>query len=112
MRLVVGIFAAFFQTPTARRLLIQGITTVILRRMKTAISIPDEIFLAAEQLAKRIGSSRSELYATALAAYLKDHQHQGVTERLNAVYAQAEELSALDPVYHAFQVLSLPREDW
>ena len=71
MRLVVGIFAAFFQTPTARRLLIQGITTVILRRMKTAISIPDEIFLAAEQLAKRIGSSRSELYATALAAYLK-----------------------------------------
>lgn len=96
----------------ARSVLLQGITTVILRRMKTAISIPDDIFLAAEQLAKRIGSSRSELYTTALAAYLKDHQHQGVTERLNAVYAQAEELSALDPVYHAFQVLSLSREDW
>lgn len=80
--------------------------------MKTAISIPDDVFLAAEQLVKRVGSSRSELYTTALVAYLKDHQHQGVTERLNAVYAQAEEASELDPVYHAFQILSVSREDW
>lgn len=85
---------------------------VILGEVKTAISIPDDIFWAAEQLAKRIGSSRSELYTTAIATSLKDHRHRGVTERLNAVYAQAEESSELDPVYHAFQVLSLSREDW
>jgi predicted DNA-binding protein len=34
--------------------------------MKTAISLPDEVFESAEQLAKRLGKSRSELYALAI----------------------------------------------
>lgn len=41
----------------------RGITNVILRAMKTAISIPDPIFEAAEGFARRLGMSRSELYA-------------------------------------------------
>jgi metal-responsive CopG/Arc/MetJ family transcriptional regulator len=39
--------------------------------MKTAISIPDLLFDEAEKLAQRLGMSRSELYAKALAAYIE-----------------------------------------
>ena len=39
--------------------------------MKTAISIADDIFRAAEQVAKRKGFSRSELYARAVAAMVR-----------------------------------------
>ncbi|MEQ9238858.1 MAG: hypothetical protein RIG66_32775 [Coleofasciculus sp. E2-BRE-01] len=39
--------------------------------MKTAVSIPDPIFEAAEAMSKRLGLSRSELYARALQAYFK-----------------------------------------
>ena len=45
--------------------------------MKTAISIPDETFEAAETLAGRLGLSRSELYATAVAEYLARHRTAG-----------------------------------
>ncbi len=57
---------------------------VILQRVKIAVSIPDEVFEEAEQLARRSGVSRSELYAVALKALLADDAE--VTERLNEVY--------------------------
>jgi metal-responsive CopG/Arc/MetJ family transcriptional regulator len=56
--------------------------------MKTAISLPDDLFESADALAKRLGVSRSELYATAVAEFLAKHQHAKVTERLDQVYAQ------------------------
>jgi len=54
--------------------------------MKTAISLSDRLFSAADALARRLGMSRSQLYATALAEYLAKHQAAKVTERLNSVY--------------------------
>ncbi len=57
--------------------------------MKTAISIPDEVFEFADALAKELGFSRSEIYATAVAEYLAKHRAEEVTERLNQVYAEA-----------------------
>jgi len=42
--------------------------------MKTAISIPDRVFRSAEQLAARLGVSRSELYSKALAALVNEHK--------------------------------------
>jgi hypothetical protein len=38
--------------------------------MKTAVSIPDEVFAAAERLADQLGWSRSQLYSKALADFL------------------------------------------
>lgn len=38
--------------------------------MKTAVSVPDQLFARADRLAKRLGFSRSELYSKALAEYL------------------------------------------
>ena len=50
--------------------------------MKTAISLPDELFSAADALASQLGVSRSELYATAVAEYLAKHSASDVTARL------------------------------
>ena len=78
--------------------------------MKTAISIPDSIFEAAEKLAKRFGISRSQLYANAVAEYLRDHQKDGVTEKLNEIYEK--ESSVLDPIFLALQFSSLQKDEW
>lgn len=78
--------------------------------MKTAISIPDDVFDAAEQMARRLGVSRSELYATAVREYLEAHRSRGVTARLNDVYENAD--SSLDLRVAEAQTASLDDEDW
>jgi metal-responsive CopG/Arc/MetJ family transcriptional regulator len=57
--------------------------------MKTAISLPDELFEAVERLVRRSGRSRSELYAQALHEYVARHTPDEVTEALSAVVEQA-----------------------
>ncbi len=78
--------------------------------MKTAVSIPDPLFEAAERLAKRLRIPRSQLYARAIERYLSEAQERGVTARLNQVYA--EETSELAPVLAALQWMSIPHEPW
>jgi len=78
--------------------------------MKTAISMPDAVFEAAEKLAKRLHLSRSELFTRAVSAYVQERDDDDVTARLNEVYAR--ESSALDPVMEQVQFASLPREHW
>lgn len=73
--------------------------------MKTAISLPDELFLSANDLAKRQGMSRSELYAVALAEYLAKHRDADVTAKLNEVLA--EESSSVDPALRTAQARSV-----
>jgi predicted transcriptional regulator len=55
--------------------------------MKTAISIPDEVFESADALAEEMGVSRSRLYATAVAEFVAKHRARDVTAKLNEVYA-------------------------
>ena len=78
--------------------------------MKTAISIPDEVFDAAEEVAKRLGMSRSQLYVTALREYLRTHRSRGVTARLDEVYEYQD--SSLDLRVADAQTASLDDEDW
>ncbi len=78
--------------------------------MKTAISVPDPVFEAAEDLAKRLGISRSQLYTTALARYLDSFNDEAVTQALNEVYADAPE--SLDSTLLQMQLQSLPLEEW
>lgn len=78
--------------------------------MKTAISLPDEVFQEAEALAKQLGVSRSELYTKALTAYLQNYNRDRILNKLNQVYS--EESSELDPVLAKMQFMSLPYEDW
>ncbi|MCK4539222.1 MAG: ChpI protein [Candidatus Krumholzibacteria bacterium] len=80
--------------------------------MKTAISIPDNLFLAAEKLADRLGLSRSALFQNALRSFLQEHRDEGVTEGLNAVYKKSDRSSRLDPLLEQLQGASLAAEDW
>ena len=58
--------------------------------MKTAVSLPDDLFQAADELAERTELSRSELYARALREYLERHDHDQVTARLDALAAEID----------------------
>jgi hypothetical protein len=78
--------------------------------MKTAISIPDRIFRSAEQLAARLGVSRSELYTKAVAALLDKHQDKVITSRLNEIYGPGGESSSLDPELISLQQRTLVRD--
>jgi len=78
--------------------------------MKTAISIPDPLFEAAERVSKRLGISRSQFYAQAVATYLKSQHLRGVKERLDAVYGCQD--SELDSILVQMQDESLLEEDW
>lgn len=77
--------------------------------MKTAVSIPDELFVSAERLAWRLGMSRSELYAAALRQYVREQRGRGISERLDAIYGE-EELGGLDPAIADLQARSLSDE--
>ncbi len=88
----------------------KSITWVILVDMKTAISIPDPVFKAAEQLAKRLGKSRSNLYTEAVSSYIDEHQREGITEALDAIYEKED--GRLDSDIMELQVDSLPEETW
>lgn len=78
--------------------------------MKTAVFIPDNIYDPAEELAERLGTSRSQLYAQALSNYLERYGRTGTTERLNQVYDT--EQSCLDDNLKRMQYASLPKEEW
>jgi metal-responsive CopG/Arc/MetJ family transcriptional regulator len=72
--------------------------------MKTAISIPKNVYESAEKLARQLGKSRSELYAKAVSSYIDRHQNEKITEQLNEVYST--ENSKLDPILTSLQTQS------
>lgn len=80
--------------------------------MKTAISIPDQVFKSAEQLASRLRVSRSELYSKALKAFLEEHRDDQVTSRLNELYGPGTESSSLPPDLASMQQRSVSRDEW
>ncbi|HMO52067.1 MAG TPA: ribbon-helix-helix protein, CopG family [Kiritimatiellia bacterium] len=78
--------------------------------MKTAISVPDDVFARVDRFARRNKISRSAVFAAAAAEYVQHHQRKGVTERLNELYTK--ENSSLDPVLSKLQLTSLSSETW
>jgi metal-responsive CopG/Arc/MetJ family transcriptional regulator len=78
--------------------------------MKTDISIPNPIYQAADKLAKKLGISMSELYATAVATYVLSHEQDQVTELLDKVYQT--ESSTLESGLVKIQVESMDGGDW
>ena len=78
--------------------------------MKTAVSLPDDLFRLAEAAARKLRVSRSELYAKAITEYLKRREDTAITERLNEVYARRP--AKIDPGLHRAQVKSLGQDDW
>ncbi len=78
--------------------------------MKTAVSIPDEIFERAERLAKRNRRSRSELYASALDEYVARHSPDEVTDTMNRVCERVGDEK--DAFVAAASLRTLDRIEW
>ncbi len=56
--------------------------------MKTAVSLPDDVFERVERLARRTKKSRSQLYSEALREYVARHAPEEVTESMDRVCAE------------------------
>ncbi len=78
--------------------------------MKTAISIPDDLFDSADELARRMGMSRSRLYAEAVSEYVAKHRDQDITRRLDEVYGEVD--SGLPESIRSAQGRSIDRSEW
>jgi metal-responsive CopG/Arc/MetJ family transcriptional regulator len=77
--------------------------------MKIAISIPDNVFHDADALAKKLGVSRSQLYATAVVEYLARRNAEQVRARLDQVYGAND--GRLDLALAALTSRPAARED-
>jgi metal-responsive CopG/Arc/MetJ family transcriptional regulator len=78
--------------------------------MKTAVSVPDDLFRMAEATARRLRVSRSKLYTTAISEFLDRQQTDSVTERLNAVYSRRP--AKVDLALLRAQMQSLDKDSW
>lgn len=77
--------------------------------MKTAISIPDDVFQAIEERANALGMNRSEFMTTAARAYLDSLDRDSLTSRIDTVLDHAD---ARDASIVARGLDSLRAEDW
>ena len=78
--------------------------------MKTAVSVPDDLFRMAEAAARRLRVSRSKLYATAISEFLDRQRTDAVTERLNEVYSRRP--AKVDSALLRAQLRSLDKDSW
>jgi metal-responsive CopG/Arc/MetJ family transcriptional regulator len=78
--------------------------------MKTAISIPDDVFEDAERLAKRSRKSRSQLFSDAVREYVARHAPEDVTEAMDRVCADVG--TAPDAFTSAAARRILERTEW
>ena len=78
--------------------------------MKTAISLPDPLFDAAEKLAKRMKMSRSALYARAVEDFVARNDPDNLTAEINRVLAG--EPQERDPFVDAAAAAMLRRVEW
>lgn len=77
--------------------------------MKTAISIPDDVFADAEQLARELKKSRSRLYGDAVREYVARHSAQSITETLDRV---SDEVECGSEFARAAARRTFERSDW
>ncbi len=78
--------------------------------MKTAVSIPDDVYRRVDRLARRTKRSRSRLFSEALGEYLARHENDEITDAMNAAVAEVGETA--DPFLNAVAHRILGRTDW
>ena len=71
--------------------------------MKTAISIPNDVFAKAEKLSKRLKISRSELYSKAVNKFIEEKKTIDITKILNEVYNDNN--SSVDKALYKMQLI-------
>ena len=80
--------------------------------MKTAVSVPDEVFQKAERLARSAGRTRSEVYSAALREYVARHAPDEVTESVNRVVELLGEEAAPDSFVQAAARQTVKSSEW
>ncbi len=82
--------------------------------MKTAISIPDDIFVSAEKMAKKLGIPRSRLFTRAIEDFLEKHSKKEVTKKLNKIYTPKSDKTIEVVQKASVQILreSLKNDSW
>jgi metal-responsive CopG/Arc/MetJ family transcriptional regulator len=78
--------------------------------MKTAISIPDQIFEQAERLARRTKRSRSQLFSDAVREYIARHSGDEITDAMNRVIDSVG--ADTDPFVAAAASRTLQQVEW
>ena len=78
--------------------------------MKTAVSIPDDVFEEAERLARRTKKSRSQLFSDALKEYVARHAPEDVTEAMNRACAEVGD--GVDEFVSSASRRVLERSEW
>jgi metal-responsive CopG/Arc/MetJ family transcriptional regulator len=77
--------------------------------MKTAISIPDDVFADAERLARELKKSRSRLYGDAVREYVARHSGESITDALDRV---CDEVDCRSGFARAAARRGLEHSDW
>ncbi len=80
--------------------------------MKTAVSVPDDVFQKAEHLARREGRSRSEVYSAALREYVARHAPDEVTESIDRAMADLGDDAGPDGFLRTAASTSLAASEW
>jgi metal-responsive CopG/Arc/MetJ family transcriptional regulator len=82
--------------------------------MKTAISIPDKLFITAEKISSNLGLARSQLFAKALEEFIQNHSLDDITKKLNEIFKNQS--SELDPIIKEMQIRGINKgfinESW
>ncbi len=78
--------------------------------MKTAVSIPDDVFKSGERLARRLHTSRSQLNARALSDFVVQHEDDQITASMNEVVREVG--TEADPFTRRAASQTLRRVEW
>lgn len=78
--------------------------------MKTAISVPNDVFQLSDRLAKKLRISRSAVFAMGVRKLGEEFDDEEITSRLNDYYGKQR--AELDPVIVQMAAISLPNDEW
>ena len=78
--------------------------------MKTAISVPEDVFQLSEKLAKKLKISRSAVFAMGVKKLAEEHDDNEIIAQINRVCEKVD--TSLDPAVRQYQNRMLRREKW
>lgn len=78
--------------------------------MKTAISVPEDVFKLSEKLAKKLKVSRSAVFAMGVKKLAEEHDEAEIIAQINRVCEKVD--TSLDPAVRQYQNRMPRREKW
>jgi metal-responsive CopG/Arc/MetJ family transcriptional regulator len=78
--------------------------------IKTAISVPKDLFDLSERLAKKLKVSRSKIFAMGVKKLGEEYDEEDIIARINAVCEEVD--TSLDPYWKEMQSRTLPKDKW